>query len=254
MTKAILRCAVLINLAFSAASAGPIFSRPLTNTPGNIVTFRPSPSYINYVLGDDFSIGSSTVVTDLSVWITGTSMAVTNPNQEFNAINLYLGEQGPGILSQAATTYSFASAGTFANPNLAIDQPIFKLTFSGLNFAATAGVVYDFVVEGIPIVNTPSNQLALTSTLCNPTVLGACNINGGDSADGVFVAYSTVTPGTGPYNVAFTIPGSPTDPGPFYDINVEINNIPEPSTIALMTMGFGALGFYRRRRFQSRQY
>lgn len=247
MKQTILRCALLSMAALSVASAGTVFSRPLTNSAGNLVTWRPDPSYLSYVLGDDFNLAANTVITDLSVWIAGTSTAITNPNQELSAINLYLGTTSSGVLTQAATTYSFTNAGTFANPNLGINQPLFKITFSGLNFAATAGTFYDFVVEGIPLVNTPGNQLALTSTLCSNTTLGVC-VNGGDGADGVFVAYNTGSPGSGPYNVLFTIPGSPTAPGPFYDINVEINDIPEPSTIVLMTMGFGALALYRRRR------
>lgn len=247
MKKTVLRCVLLLTATLSIASAGVVFSRPLTNTPGNITTWRPAPDYTNYILGDDFTLGANTDITDLSVWIAGTNTLTINPNEELSQINLYLGADnlGAGPLNQVATTYSFTYAGIFANPNLGINQPLFKITFSNLNFAATAGVLYDFAVEGIPLVNTPGNQLALTSTLCD-TLFGPCS-NGGDGADGVFLAF-TGTAGSGPYSLNFTIPDSDTVPGPYYDINVEISNIPEPSSVVLMTLGLGALAFYRRRR------
>jgi hypothetical protein len=227
----------LFQIALSVASGAVIYSRPLTNTPGNITTWRPAPSYTNYILGDDFTLGSSNTITDLSVWIAGTNVGTINPNEELSAIRLYLGAD-PGPLTLASSTYTFTYAGIFANPNLNINQPLFKITFSNLNFNATGGTLYDFAIEGVPLINDAAHQLALTSTLFP---------SAGDGADGVFLAFNGTT-NTGPYNLFFTTPGSPTDPGPFYDINVELSYIPEPSTIVLTTLGFGALALFRRRR------
>lgn len=254
MTTRLLGGVLLVVVAMSVASGEPIvFNRSLTNTPGNIIALSP-PDYTQFIFGDDFSLNNSAMITSLTVWIAAGNPATTNPNQELSGINLYLGPD-PGPLSQVSSSYSFSSAGTFANPNTQTNQPLFAIVFSGLNFSANAGVLYDFAIEGIPL--DPLVQLALTATPCT-SLFGPCP---GDGADGVYLGFSG-TPGSGPYNLLLTAPAAGATAG-IADINVSLGQlveanaapgpaqseaVPEPSTFALLGLGCGVFAYFRRSR------
>jgi hypothetical protein len=221
-------------------SAGVIFDRPYV--PGSTTTWTSTGAYI---LGDDFTLGANGTIDSLSVWFvahTGT----TNPNQEASSIKLFAGAD-PGPLPLLSSTYSFTSAGIFANPTLKIDQPIFLLTFSGLNWSANGGTLYDFGIEGT-IIGAASGQPFYPFNLTATNPLNATTPGPGDGADGFLLAFDG-TAGTGPYNLFFTNPGSSTDPL-VGDINVQISGstIPEPSTFAMLGLGAGVLLVFRRRR------
>lgn len=218
----------------SLASAATIYDRSLD--PTHLTT--QSPSGPGFIVGDDMGFrgfSRSGTINALTVWIVAQGGNVTNPNQEFSAINLYLGVE-PAALTKVSSSYTFAPSGLFSA------RPIFALTFAGLSFNFPVNIPIDFAVEGI---NTSGIKLNLASL----TPGGACpggpfnNDPAPTSCDQVSLVFQGPA-GTGPYNLSFTPLGS--------DVNVLVTGtfagtVPEPSTFALFGIGAAALLFVRRR-------
>jgi hypothetical protein len=236
LRMALLLCFIAVAVSQSGLGA-VIFDRPYV--PGQTTTWTPTG---NYILGDDFTLAANATIDSISVWMVGENPATTDPSQEESSIRLFVGPD-PGPLNLVSSTYTFQNVGTFANPNLHIDQPIFLLTFSGLSFAATGGTLYDFGVEGTPI---GGNHFNLTAV--NPS--GPNTPGPGDGTDGFILAFNG-THGTGPYNLFFTVPGD-TDSPLAGDINVRVATagaaVPEPASFAFLGLGLVGLFALRQRR------
>ena len=234
---------VLVVLALaSSLSAGVIFERALptanlNNAAGaNRSNISWAPGDNTYILGDDFTLGSDSVINSLSVWEVSNN---GSPTTEFGSLSLYAGadDGGVGALSLISSSYTPSlvsgyqyqgSSGTFYD--------VYKITFSGLNLSATGGVLYDFGIGA-----TPGTESSLFLHASNAPLSGSTQ----DGADGFYLGY------TGPpYTLAYVIDSNGNGFDKSSDINVEIDGsaVPEPATFGLLALSAGALLFLRRRR------
>ena len=188
---------VLIVLALaSSLSAGVIFERALptanlNNAAGadrSNISWAPGDN--TYILGDDFTLGSDSVINSLSVWEVSNN---GSPTTEFGSLSLYVGaDPNLSFISSSYTPslvsgYQYqGSSGTFYD--------VYKITFSGLNLSAAGGVLYDFGIGA-----TPGTESSLFLHGSNAALSGSTQ----DGADGLFLGF------TGPpYSLAYVI-----DPG-----------------------------------------
>lgn len=225
----------------SLAHAGPvIFQRAMPTGAGvnnandalrSNIKWEPTGAYF---IGDDFSVPTNYIIDSLTVWMVANETSTTKPSDEMSQINLYGGnDAGLNLLS---STYTYA-AGPFSylNPARNISQPIFAITFSGLNWAVAGGQLYDFGVEGIPKTNQVLSLAASNAALSNSQQ---------DGADGFFLLFDSAPPRA-------LLGGIDSGADELWskssDINVSLTAVPEPATISLIGFGVAAL-FLRRRR------
>ena len=236
-------CRVLVALALaSSLSAGVIFERALptanlNNAAGadrSNIAWAPGDN--TYILGDDFTLGSDSVINSLSVWEVSNN---GSPTTEFGSLSLYAGadDGGVGALSLISSSYLYSlvsgypyqgSSGAFYD--------VYKITFSGLNLTVAGGALYDFGIGA-----TPGTQSSLFLHGSNAARSGSTQ----DGSDGLFLGF------TGPpYTLAYVIDSNGNGWDKSSDINVEIDGsaVPEPATFGLLAISAGALLFLRRRR------
>src|ERR1022692_535734 len=222
---------VLIVLALaSSLSAGVIFERALptanlNNAAGadrSNISWAPGDN--TYILGDDFTLGSDSVINSLSVWEVSNN---GSPTTEFGSLSLYVGaDPNISLISSSYTSslvsgYQYqGSSGTFYD--------VYKITFSGLNLSASGGVLYDFGIGATPGTESSLFLHGSNAALSGPTQ---------DGADGFYLGY------TGPpYTLTYVIDSSVTGWDKGSDINVEIDGsaVPEPATFGLLAISAGA--------------
>jgi hypothetical protein len=232
-------CRVLVALALaSSLSAGILFERALPTANlndaagANRSNIAWAPGDSTYILGDDFTLASDSVVDSLSVWEVSNG---ASPATEFGSLSLYAGADPD--LSLISSIYSSSlvsgyqyqgSSGNFYD--------VYKITFSGLNWSVPGGVMYDFGIGA-----TPGTQSSLFLHGSNAALSGSTQ----DGADGVFLGF------TGPpYTVTYVIDSNGNGWDKSSDINVEIDGsaVPEPATFGLLAIGAGAFLLLRRRR------
>lgn len=242
--KKLLQFAVPLAMCATLAHAGIVFERAMPTGPGvnnpisaqrSNVKWAPGAG-ASYFIGDDFTLATDDTVHVLSVWMVADNPGTTDPSQELSGITLWGGEDsltgGSGVLSQMATNPT-VSAGPFNyfNPSLGIIQPIFKLTFSGFSWSITSNHLYDFGIT------TSSGTISLAASNA------ALSLSPQNYFDDGYLFFDNATRAYGGY-----VPTAVTGWDKGSDINVEISNVPEPSTVSLFLAGAAALAFIRRRR------
>jgi hypothetical protein len=235
-------CRVLVALTLaSSLSAGVIFERALptanlNDTAGanrSNVSWAPGDS--SYILGDDFTLASDSVINSLSVWEVSNNGA---PTTEFGSISLYAGADPNLSLISSIYSSSLVSGYQYQGSSGAF-YDVYKITFSGLNWSVPGGVLYDF---GIGATAGTESSLFLHGS--NAALSGSTQ----NGADGVFLGFDGP-----PYSYTFAI-DSAAGEVPLWDkssdINVEIDGsaVPEPATFGLLAIGAGAFLVLRRRR------
>lgn len=235
-------CRVLAALTLaSSLSAGVIFERalPTANLNDGAGVNRSNISWApgdnSYILGDDFTLGSNSVIDTLSVWEVSSN---ANPRTEFGSISLYVGADDATTgspLSFLSSSYSSSLVSGYQyQGGSGRYYDVYKISFSGLNLSVAGGVLYDFGIGG-----TTSNLYLHAS---NAGLSGSTQ----DGADGFYLGYT----GGSPYGLTYVIDSSETGWDKSSDINVEIQGteIPEPATFGMLAISAGALLFLRRRR------
>ena len=221
---------VLVVLALaSSLSAGVIFERALptanlNNAAGadrSNISWAPGDN--TYILGDDFTLGSDSVINSLSVWEVSNN---GSPTTEFGSLSLYVGaDPNISLISSSYTSslvsgYQYqGSSGTFYD--------VYQITFSGLNLSAAGGVLYDFGIGA-----TPGTESSLFLHASNAAFSGSTQ----DGSDGLFLGF------TGPpYTLAYVIDSNGNGWDKSSDINVEIAVPETATTFGLLAIGAGAL-------------
>lgn len=244
-------CRVVAALTLaSSLSAGVIFERALpTAGLNNIVSANRSniswaPGDNTYILGDDFTLTSNSVIDTLSVWEVSSNV---KPQTEFGSISLYAGPDNGVVdattgspLSLLSSTYSSSLVSGYQYQGYSgAYYDVYKISFSGLNLSVAGGVLWDFGIGGT------TSSLYLHAS--NAGLSGSTQ----DGADGLYLGYT----GGSPYRLTYVIDSGAIDPltgtAPWdksSDINVEITGVPEPATFGMLTISAGALLFLWRRR------
>ena len=279
----LLRIVLPLLLLVTSVAAGPVvFERALptgpnvnADQPGNPTpdanrsNIKWAPTTGSTVLGDDFSLPMDTIIESLTVWMVAENPGTTDPAQELASLRLFLGTDGD--MQLVSSTYTFQHVGYVgslsssdyynANPLSGPPklQPIFAITFGSgsqpLNWVVGADPLYNFAVEGTS-VGGGNFQLSLhASNGCDFDPNVGCLTTPGlsqsrqDGPDGAFLEFEPN--GAGGYQLLYAWYSHP-DLDDLWDkasdINVSITTIPEPSTFALLGLGFGALVYFRRRR------
>jgi hypothetical protein len=262
-----LKLAALLSVC-SLASASILFERDLPisgiNAVGasrsNIAPIQGSAGGTPFVLGDDFTLGSSGqnfLVSSLTVWIVGPcaigtcTPADNDPSTQFSNITLFGGLDnntgGPLALLTSifsSTHVTYAGGLNYLSPNNGTTFfPLYQLTFSNLGLVIPGGQLYDFAVSGTGIGN---NSFALHAS--NAANSGAVIESG---TDGLVLLDEG-----NPLTVTFAVGGGQTGNGSIpnftpdaADVNVIVNGtaIPEPGTIAFVGLGVLVLAAFRRR-------
>jgi hypothetical protein len=230
----------LVVALHSVANAGIIFSRPFPTT--QAAASKGAPDSQAMIFGDDFTLTQNSVINSLSVWVIGENPISTSPADELNVgIRLYGASQdddtapdSPGLTLLASNYTSFTRVYFEGGANYVVgekNEPIFKITFSGLNWNVNAGTTYDFALKGLSDFGYLLN-LGITNS--DPNGDGASALFSGTPYRYLYQA--------GSWNGETFTAAS--------DIAVELdgNNVPEPSTMALFALGGGILFFIRRKK------
>ena len=232
-------CRVLVALTLaSSLSAGVIFERALptanlNNAAGadrSNIAWAPGDS--SYILGDDFTLASDSVINSFSVWEVSNN---GSPTTEFGSLSLYAGADPNLSFISSSYTPSLVSGYQYQGSSGNF-YDVYKITFSGLNLSAAGGVLYDFGIGA-----TPGTESSLFLHGSNAALSGSTQ----DGADGFYLGY------TGPpYSLFYVIDSNGNGWDKSSDINVEIDGsaVPEPATFGLLAMSAGALLLLRRRR------
>src|SRR5258708_26722765 len=147
------KLAALLSLC-ALANGGSLFERDLPvaglNLTGasrsNIAPIQGTLSGTPYVIGDDFTLSSASVVDSITVWIVGNCPVTTcdpgngTPSTEFSAISLYGGLDSSGHVNLLSSSYSsthvmYTGGANYLSPNNGLSYPLFQITFSGLNLS-----------------------------------------------------------------------------------------------------------------------
>src|ERR1035441_8274660 len=187
-------CRVLVALTLaSSLSAGIIFERALPTANlndaagANRSNIAWAPGDSTYILGDDFTLASDSVVNSLSVW------EISNngiPTTEFGSLSLYAGADPHLSLISSIYSSSLVSGYQYQGSSGAF-YDVYKITFSGLNWSVPGGVLYDFGIGA-----TPGTQSSLYLHGSNAALSGSTQ----DGADGLYLGF------TGPpYTLAYVI-------------------------------------------------
>jgi hypothetical protein len=248
--KARVRCALLLllfTLSASFAFSGVIYDRSLD--PKSLITWTPTGTYI---IGDDmgfagFSAGDT--ITKVTIWVVADNTGTTKLSTEVQSMSLFLGLDA-GAATSVSNQKTLAGAqidaastliGTFANPTLGKNQPIFRVVFDGLSFSYAANSTVDFAVQGITTGGPFNLASILTPTLGQNCPGGPTNKDAAPgSCDNVFITFSTIPNfPSGPYSV-INKGGSPATFGPGDpNILVESAGIVNP-LLPTITKAFGA--------------
>jgi hypothetical protein len=273
----LLRIVLPLLLLVTSVAAGPvIFERALptgpnvnADAPGNATpdanrsNIKWAPTGLT-ILGDDFILPFDNIIESITVWMVGDNANTTNPNQELFSIRLFTGNDANMTLVGAPSgTYSFTqvtydNGQNYWNPTRQIFQPIFEVTFGSaanpLNWSVQANTLYNFAVQGLGTGNVlslhGSNGCDFDPNIGCLSTPGLSQSNQ-DAPDGAFLEFSTTNPPDGPYELLYAWYSHPDLDNLWdkaSDINVRIAAIPEPSTFALLGLGFGALVYFRRRK------
>jgi hypothetical protein len=268
---------VLPSVVFLAAapllSAGTVVNYPLPTTDLNQAAGADrTNASLNQgvdIVGDDFvnTTGSSYVINNLTVYAIANSPG-DNIGDELSSVSLYTGAYSSGVgdpvtltatLDQAeltaapevdytdSTEYQTLNSGTPGSPNTTYD-PIYALTFTGLNLSILAGQDYYFAVAGIPVSGSYTLSLSASAVSNSSTTIDSFDLfaqsgsqylfeYGDDGAD--VTCYSLASSSC----TAVPIPGS----GNYLAVNFAVNT-PEPSTLSILGLGLGALMLKLRRR------
>jgi hypothetical protein len=270
----LLRIVLPLLLLVTSVAAGPVvFERALptgpnvnADAPGNPTpdanrsNIKWAPTGLT-ILGDDFILPFDIVLESITVWMVAENPGTTNPNQELFAIRLFTGGDDNMVLT--SNTYSFTpvtydNGQGYWNPARQIFQPIFEVTFGSeanpLLWSVQADTLYNFAVQGLGTGNVLSLH---GSNGCDFDPNIGCLSTPGlsqsrqDAPDGAFLEFDSASPPDGPYELLYAWYSHPDLDNLWdkaSDINVRITAIPEPSTFALLGLGFGALAYFRRRR------
>lgn len=225
----------------------------------------PTNTVFNLV-GDNLSFANSGIIDSLTVFevanniVGGASSSL--PTAEFSSISLYLGTD-----TLATTTgIPLVSSSYYANPvgyqpgnvnfvGTGGTFPIYAVTFGGLNFAVTAGTVYDFALNAVGNPGACANPLS--APFGEPCLLALHGSNAAlagtpqDGADGQFINFTLPAGGTatvlGACNAACQASTLGVASVAATDIDVIVN--PEPATL-WGTLGAGLIGLmlYARKR------
>ena len=195
-----------------------------------------APGDSTYILGDDFTLASDSVVDSISVWEVSNG---GSPTTEFGSISLYTGADNGGIGALSFISSSYTSSlvpGYQYQGSSGALYDVYEITFAALNLSLAGNVLYDFGIGA-----TPGTESSLFLHASNAGFSGSTQ----DGADGFFLGF------TGPpYVLADVFDSNGNGWDKSSDINVEIDGtaIPEPATIGLLATCAGALLFLRRRR------
>lgn len=217
-----------------------------------------APSDPVTIFGDDFQLPFDTVIDAITVWMVAENANTTDPSQELSSIRLFGGNDAVMELkssSFAFTQVTYGNAQSYWNPYRGIFQPIFEVTFNGLNWAVMSGELYDFAVEGITVAGKDHLLSLHASNDCEfDPGFNACEGAPGfsesrqDGPDGAFLEFAPTGPDE--YALLYAWYSHPDLDGLWdksSDLNVRIATIPEPSTFALLGLGLGAVVYFRRR-------
>lgn len=266
---------LLLLIVPSLAVATPLFVRALptgpnvnANAPGNDTpdenrsNIKWAPFGSGTIIGDDFQLPFDAVIDSITVWMVAEDPNTTDPSQELSSIRLFGGTDA--LLELKSDAYSFTPVTydnglSFWNASRGVYQPIFELTFSNLNWQVMAGLLYDFAVEGTTVDGGDFLLSLHASNACEfDPGFNACEGAPGlsetrqDAPDGALLEFETA--GLDQYALLYawySHPGLQNLWDKSNDINVRLTSmaaVPEPSTFALLGLGFGALAYFRRRR------
>lgn len=169
---------------------------------------------------------------------------------------------GGSFLGANAGTYGWAF--TLSNTITVTDLGYFDFGGNGLNQSHDVGI---WTSSGTLLVSAtvPSGTAGtlidgFRYTLITPTILppGDYVIGGfesGSSGDPIVVTATTITTASGiTYNgsaisgaTSFSFPSEPGQGNSYFGPNFEFNNVPEPTTVALLVLGGLTAGFVRKR-------
>ena len=198
-----------------------------------------------YILGDDFSLPTSSVIHNLSVWVIGNALnsAPVAPTTEFTSITLYGGNDQTALtaLSSAytATRVQYTGGLDFQSTTNGFFYPIYQITFSGLTWNVFGNTLYNFAIGAVPVGN---NTLALHAS--NAALSGGTQ-TGADNSFLFFLNNPPIATFASDASSVFNFPKGA-------DANVLIAGAvvitPEPSTLGLLALGASSILLRRLKR------
>ena len=203
------------------------------------------PGFGPYILGDDFSLPTSSVIHNLSVWVIGNALASAPvaPTAEFTSITLYGGNDQTALtaLSSAytATRVWYTGVFDFQSTTDGLFYPIYQITFSGLTWNVFGNTLYNFAIGAVPVGN---NTLALHAS---NAALGGGTQTGADNS---FLFFLNNPPIATFASDANSVTGFPTGADANVLITGDVVVIPEPSTLGLLALGASAILLRRLKR------
>jgi hypothetical protein len=249
--------------------ASTTYSRPLPiinlnnaadGSRSNIAPVESNFSGVPFILGDDFRLsdaglsGSYNVGT-FTVWEVGNQVLTSStdtggadPSTEFSSITLYGGLDSTDLVAESSTYTStrifYAGGLNYQDVNSGQYFPIYQLDFTNVNWNLDSTILYNFAIGATPI---GGNSFALHAA--NFGTSGVVE----NGADNTFILYTPSGDPSAPWVATFnsdanTVSGFPKGA----DINLSIDLVPEPQTLALFAIGMAGIlvGLRRRRQRQ----